>query len=158
MITVHPCNGSIPIVIYKKTELEYNAKLSMTVVSLLHDFMKMHPNILTFKNISMPGVYLWWFDLIGNIRIEISLLPTADTYKLKKPKEIFWEICELQRDPKDLSTRMYYANLPSICIVQTHEDDTSVQFAQKLHQIQLIIDVEVSVRRSVHSKSTFIQL
>ncbi|CAF0767400.1 unnamed protein product [Adineta ricciae] len=128
MITVHPCNGSIPIVIYKKTAPEYNAKLAMTVVSLLHDFMKMHPNVLTFKN------------------IKISLLPTADTYKLKKPKEISWEICELQGYPKDHSTRMYYANLPSICIVQTNDDDTSVQFAQKLHQIQLTIDVQINCK------------
>ncbi|CAF1038276.1 unnamed protein product [Adineta ricciae] len=128
MITVHPCNGSIPIVIYKKTEPEYNAKLTMTVVSLLHDFMKMHPNVLTLKD------------------IKISLLPTADTYKLKKPKEISWEICELQGHPKNHSTRMYYAKLPSICIVQTNEDDTSVQFAQKLHQIQLTIDVQINCK------------
>lgn len=41
---------------------------------------------------------------------------------------------------------MYYAQLPSICIAQTKQDETSVQFALKLHQIRLTIDVQVNCK------------
>ncbi len=52
MITVHPHYGVNPVLIYeRKAPGIYTAKVSVIIVSLLHDFMETHPNMIELCDI-----------------------------------------------------------------------------------------------------------
>ena len=52
MITTHPHSGVNPVIIYeRKGPGEYTAKVSVIIVSLLHDFMQTHPNMIELCDI-----------------------------------------------------------------------------------------------------------
>ena len=52
MITAQPHSGVNPITTYeRKGPGEYTAKISVTIVSLLHDFMVTHPNLIKLEDI-----------------------------------------------------------------------------------------------------------
>jgi hypothetical protein len=52
MITDHPHNGVNPVLIYqRKGPGIYIAKVSVFIVSLLHDFMQKNPNLIELYDI-----------------------------------------------------------------------------------------------------------
>jgi hypothetical protein len=52
MIVAHPHCGVNPVIIYERKGLgEYTAKVSVIIVSLLHDFMQTHPNLIELCDI-----------------------------------------------------------------------------------------------------------
>ncbi len=52
MIIDHPCDGVNPVLIYeRKGPGIYTAKVSVRIISLLHDFMQIHPNLIRLDNI-----------------------------------------------------------------------------------------------------------
>jgi hypothetical protein len=62
MIVAHPHNGVNPVLIYeRKGPGEYTAKVSVIIVSLLHDFMQTHPNLIELYDI---GKSYSFFNLI----------------------------------------------------------------------------------------------
>ena len=60
MIMDHPHSGANPVLIYERLGPGmYRAKVSVFLVSLLHDFMVTHPNVLQFYDI---GEFRSYFD------------------------------------------------------------------------------------------------
>lgn len=52
MIIAQPHADVNPVIIYEKCVLGiYKAKVSLTIISLLHDFMQTYPDIIQFYNI-----------------------------------------------------------------------------------------------------------
>ena len=52
MIVAQPNSGVIPVVIYeRKCPGVYTAKISVIIVSLLHDFMQLHPGTIELYDI-----------------------------------------------------------------------------------------------------------
>jgi hypothetical protein len=52
MILTHPHFGVNPVTIYERmANGQYSIKIDVTIVSLLHDFMRLHPNIIQLKDI-----------------------------------------------------------------------------------------------------------
>ena len=52
MIVAQPHSGANPVTIYERRGPgEYTAKISVTIVSLLHDFMEEHPNLIELYDI-----------------------------------------------------------------------------------------------------------
>jgi len=58
MIISQPHSGVNPVTTYERKESgEYLAKLSVTVVSLLHDFMVTHPNLIELYDIGKEMMF-----------------------------------------------------------------------------------------------------
>jgi hypothetical protein len=52
MIMTHPHSGVNPVTVYeRKGPGEYAAKISVIIVSLLHDFIETHPNMIKVDDI-----------------------------------------------------------------------------------------------------------
>ncbi|UJR22444.1 hypothetical protein I4U23_025504 [Adineta vaga] len=128
MITVHPCNGDIPVIIYKPIRSQYVAKINMTIVSLLHDFMRKYPDMIELQD------------------IKFKLVPEEKSYRLQSSEPMIWQTCELQGHPSGRSPRMYFSELSSICVVQSHKDAAGVEFAQKLHAIELTVQLKINIK------------
>ncbi len=60
MIIDQPHYGVNPVLIYEKKEPGiFKAKVSVIIISLLHDFMETHPNLIKFYDI---GTKITYFD------------------------------------------------------------------------------------------------
>ncbi len=58
MIISQPHCGVNPVTVYERKETgEYVAKLSVTIVSLLHDFMVTHPNLIELYDIGKEMMF-----------------------------------------------------------------------------------------------------
>ncbi|CAF1089274.1 unnamed protein product [Rotaria sp. Silwood1] len=128
LIVAQPHSGVNPVTIYeRKGPGEYTAKISVTIISLLHDFMQTHPNLIEL------------FD------IEPSLSPSSPYYKLEEPRSLSWKICHLQTAPGGKTRTFLYAELSAITIEQSSKTDTRVRFAQLLHSFKFAIKLQLNL-------------
>ncbi len=51
MIIAQPHSGFNPVVVYDRKGFLYTAKTSVIIVSLLHDFMQTHPDMIKLDDI-----------------------------------------------------------------------------------------------------------
>lgn len=59
MIVAQPHSGVNPVTIYERRGPgEYTAKISVTIISLLHDFMQLHPNMIELYDIGNSIIVL----------------------------------------------------------------------------------------------------
>ncbi|CAM4894403.1 unnamed protein product [Rotaria socialis] len=130
-IVDQPHSGTTPVTIYeRKAPGEYTAKISVTIISLLYDFMQTHPNLLEL------------FD------IEPSLYPSSAHYKLEEPRSLSWKTCQVQTAPGGKSRTFLYAELSAITIEQALKTDTRVRFAQLLHSFKFAVKVQLNLADS----------
>jgi hypothetical protein len=55
MIVAQPHSGVNPVTIYERRGPgEYTAKVTVTIISLLHDFMQLNPNLIELYDIGIP--------------------------------------------------------------------------------------------------------
>ncbi|CAF1180582.1 unnamed protein product [Adineta steineri] len=135
MIVDQPHCGFNSATVYERTAPgEYRTKASVTIVSLLHDFMETHPNLIEIHS------------------IRPSFLLSSDKYELANPEPISWKICELQASPHDKPQRIRYAELSDLIIKQANKNDKHVHFAQKLHSLQFKFDVQINLAEYRFSK------
>ncbi|CAF1076007.1 unnamed protein product [Adineta steineri] len=135
MIVDQPHCGFNSATVYKrKGPGDYITKVSVTIVSLLHDFMETHPNLIEIHS------------------IKPSFLLSSDKYELANPQPMSWKICELQASPHDKPQRILYAELSDLIIKQANKNDTQVHFAQKLHSLQFNFDVQINLTEYRFSK------
>ncbi|CAF2722281.1 unnamed protein product [Rotaria sp. Silwood2] len=128
LIVAQPHSGVNPVTIYeRKGPGEYTAKISVTIISLLHDFIQTHPNLIEL------------FD------IEPSLSPSSPYYKLEEPRSLSWKTCQLQTAPGGKSRTFLYAELSAITIEQSSKTDTRVRFAQLLHSFKFAIKLQLNL-------------
>ncbi|CAF1534675.1 unnamed protein product [Rotaria magnacalcarata] len=131
LIVDQPHSGTTPVTIYeRKAPGEYTAKISVTIISLLYDFMQTHPNLLEL------------FD------IEPSLYPSSTYYKLEEPRSLSWKTCQVQTAPGGKSRTFLYAELSAITIEQASKTDTRVRFAQLLHSFKFAVKVQLNLADS----------
>jgi hypothetical protein len=126
MIVAQPHSGANPVTIYERRGPgEYTAKISVTIISLLHDFMQQYPNLIELYD------------------IEPSLCPASQYYKLEEPRILSWKTCQVQTIPGGKSRTFLYAELTAITIEQSSKTDTRVRFAQLLHSFKFAIKLQV---------------
>ncbi|CAF1016883.1 unnamed protein product [Adineta steineri] len=135
MIVDQPhCGFNSATVYERRGPGEYGTKASVTIVSLLHDFMETHPNLIEIHP------------------IRPSFLVSSDKYELANPEPMSWKICELQTSPHDKPQRILYAELSDLIIKQSNKNDKHVHFAQKLHSLQFKFDVQINLSEYRFSK------
>ncbi|CAF1010978.1 unnamed protein product [Adineta steineri] len=131
MIVAHPHSGVNPVTIYeRKGPGAYTAKISVTIVSLLYDFMQQYPNLIEL------------FD------IEPSLCPSSNYYRLEEPRSLSWKPYQLVIGASGRSHTFLCAELSSITIEQASKTDTRVRFAQLIHSFKFAIKLQLNLADS----------
>jgi hypothetical protein len=65
MVIAQPHSGLNPVLVVElKATRTYTAKLSVVLISLLHDFMQTHPNMIHLDDIGKSII----FELISNLK------------------------------------------------------------------------------------------
>ncbi|CAF1076025.1 unnamed protein product [Adineta steineri] len=141
MITAQPLCGLNPVTIYERRGPgEYGAKISVTIVSLLHDFMETHPNLIELYD------------------IETSLWPLSPLYKLDESQTLSWKTCQLQVTPNDKPQIIDYAELSFITILQSNKTNTRIHFGEVLHSLKFAIKLHLNLSEYKLSKTYQIPL
>ncbi|CAF3556939.1 unnamed protein product [Adineta steineri] len=141
MITAQPLCGLNPVTIYERRGPgEYGAKISVTIVSLLHDFMETHPNLIELYD------------------IETSLWPLSPLYKLDESQTLSWKTCQLQVTPNDKPQIIDYAELSFITILQSNKTNTRIHFGEVLHSLKFAIKLHLNLSEYKISKTYQIPL
>lgn len=144
MILDQPHSGANPVLIYERVGPGlYKVKISVTLVSLLHDFIVTHPNVLHLYDIGKDS---WpWTNRIfqRNLSAEVSLQPSPENYHLEQPRSIPWHTCRLH-GCSGTQQMMQYAELSFVNTQQTSPQDTRMHFTHLLLQLKFSIRFHVS--------------
>ena len=152
LIVTQPHSGVNPITIYERRRPgEYTAKISVTIISLLNDFIEQHPNLIELVDIGKRKQLIVYGFLKKYIYIylEPSLHPISPHYKLAEPQTISWKPCQIQTELAGRSRTFLCAELTSITIEQSSKTDTRVRFAQLLHSLKFAIKIHVNHRHLI---------
>ncbi|CAF4018359.1 unnamed protein product [Rotaria magnacalcarata] len=129
MILNHPHYGVNPVLIYERRGTgQCVAKLSVTLVSLLSDFMQSHPNLIELYD------------------IETSVLPLSPTYKLES-STISWKTCCLQIDPNEKPRTIQYAELSLLTIQYPTNKNTRIHIGDELHRLKFSIKLRLNLQQ-----------
>ncbi|CAF3233159.1 unnamed protein product [Rotaria socialis] len=129
MILNHPHCGVNPVLIYEPRGTgQCTAKLSVTIVSLLYDFMQSHPNLIELYD------------------IETSLFSLSPTYKLEA-STISWKTCRLQIDPNDKPRTIQYAELSLLTIQYATNKNTRIHLGDELHRLKFSIKLRLNLQQ-----------
>ncbi|UJR22445.1 hypothetical protein I4U23_025505 [Adineta vaga] len=129
MIVTQPHFGINPVIIYdrKAGNTEYTAKVSVTIFSLLHDFMQTHPNTIELYD------------------IEMSLWPSSPLYKLDESQTLSWKTCQIQISSDDRPRMIQYAELSFITIIPANKNNPRMHFSDALHSLKFAIKVHMNL-------------
>ena len=149
MINKQPMCGATPVLVYERQKGNiYKAKVSVTIISLLHDFMKKHPNVIELDNISKSVVFHWFckYDSNGFFRINVMFIRQFLS-------TCWWwtNLLENMWTPNKFSREI---NSDSICWVERNSHQRNV----KCEQTETFGRGIVFVEFSYHTSCTFSNL